>query len=110
WLRRSSTICIALLDLHQDAPDVDERVGLRLDLDPETRAERQEGWRAALEASALSSAAREAVAGDLAQRNQAGLGLALRAAAAWSGSGDGDVGAAVDARDREHLTLRLQRQ
>jgi hypothetical protein len=90
WLQRSASVCVALLDVHQDAPDIDGRVSLRVELDPQTRAERCEGWFSALGTLSLSDSMRDALATTLALRNQAGLGLALRAVAALNGSARGD--------------------
>ncbi len=79
WLRRSSTVCVALLDRHHDAPDVDGRLTLTLDLDPQDRDECRSLWQAALRGSAAPKALIEAAGRRLGERNWAGLGLAARA-------------------------------
>jgi hypothetical protein len=80
FLARSQTVSIVLLDRHQDAPDVDGRVQLPLDLDPRDAAERRQGWEAALSRphSAMEIVREAALA--LGHRSRAGAGLAHRVA------------------------------
>jgi ATP-dependent Clp protease ATP-binding subunit ClpA len=83
WLARSSTVAVALLDRHLDAPDVPDRLPLFLDLDPVGHDEKVLCWHAAIDASevgsALETADRHAASERLARRNPAGIGLAVRA-------------------------------
>jgi ATPase family associated with various cellular activities (AAA) len=79
WLARSATVAIALLDRHQDAPDVEDRIALTLDVDPVSTAERCSGWEAALASVPAPGATRQAAALELCRRNRGGAGLAFRA-------------------------------
>jgi hypothetical protein len=81
WLARSPTIAVALLDRHQDAPDVDDRIQLVIDVDPVDATERTHGWEAALRLlPEVPSAEIEYAAAALSRRSRAGSGLARRAA------------------------------
>jgi SpoVK/Ycf46/Vps4 family AAA+-type ATPase len=80
WLARSPTTCFALLDRHQDAPDVDGRVQIVVDLDPMDASERRRGWRAALDRPDAPASVLDETASTLAHRSRAGAGLARRAA------------------------------
>src|SRR5262249_14475077 len=51
WLARCTTVAVVLLDRHQDAPDVEERIAFTIDVDPISAAERRAAWEAALERS-----------------------------------------------------------
>jgi ATPase family protein associated with various cellular activities (AAA) len=81
WLRRSSTIAVALLDRHHDAPEVDGRITLTLAVDPLDAGERRQAWELALNEHAADRQLRSLIADALARRNQAGPGLARRAVA-----------------------------
>lgn len=80
WLRRGRTVSVALLDRHQDAPDVDSRLTLTLDLDPVSSAETRAIWENALRGSAAPRRLAPAAAALLGDRNRAGAGGASRAA------------------------------
>jgi hypothetical protein len=80
WLSRSPTACFALLDRHQDAPDVDGRIQILVDVDPSDASERRQGWKAALERPEVPCAVVDAAAEELAARSRAGAGFARRAA------------------------------
>jgi hypothetical protein len=80
WLRRSCSIAVALLDPHQDAPELDSRLTLTIPVDPLDRAERRQAWEDALREQAPKAKLRSEIAEALSQRNQAGAGLARRAA------------------------------
>ncbi len=93
FLSRSTTVAVALLDPHQDAPDLPERAQVAVSCDALDAAERRALWRAALESASaelgLASAPQlvhgeilAAVPQRLATRNRAGIGLARRALAA----------------------------
>jgi len=82
WLRRSPTVAVALLDKQQDAPDVDGRAALYLDLDPTSWDECHELWRRALARSPARRNLIEPAARILGDRSRAGMGLASRAALA----------------------------
>jgi SpoVK/Ycf46/Vps4 family AAA+-type ATPase len=80
WLRRSRTVCVALLDGQQDAPDVEGRLTLSLDLDPVSSAETRGIWEIALRGSGARRRLGSPAAALLGDRNRAGAGLASRAA------------------------------
>ncbi len=93
FLSRSTTLAVALLDPHQDAPDLPERAQVGVSCDPQDAAERRALWRAALEGASEQlrlSATPQLLHGELlsdvpqrlATRNRAGIGLARRALAA----------------------------
>ena len=81
WLSRSKTVAVALVDTHQDIPDVPGRVVLRLDLDPKSQEERSWIWSSVLARVDAEAATRAAATRRLAERNRAGIGLAMRALA-----------------------------
>ena len=80
WLHRSRTVCAALLDRHQDAPGVESRLILSLDVDPVSPAETRATWEIALCGSAARRRLAPQAAALLGDRNRAGAGLASRAA------------------------------
>jgi hypothetical protein len=80
WLRRSRTVCAALLDRQQDAPDVESRLILSLDVDPVSSAETRAIWEIALRGSGARRRLSPPAAALLGERNRAGAGLASRAA------------------------------
>jgi hypothetical protein len=79
WLARSTTVAMAILDRHQDAPDVEDRITLTLDVDPLDAEDRRAGWEAALGSVPAPRPARQAAALALGRRNRGGAGLAFRA-------------------------------
>jgi len=80
WLARSATAAFALLDRHQDAPDVEGRIQILVDVDPVDAAERRQGWEAALRSLGAPRAIIEAAAAELCHRGRCGAGLAQRVA------------------------------
>jgi hypothetical protein len=80
WLGRSPGAAVVLVDRHQDAPDVDARIVLPIDVDPVDTDERRLGWEAALGETPAPRPMIEAAAHRLARRSRAGVGLAVRAA------------------------------
>jgi hypothetical protein len=79
WLTRSTTVAIAILDRHQDAPDVDDRLVLPLDVDPESAEERSEAWAEALARAGVGPAVAAEAAEQLSARSRGGAGLIFRA-------------------------------
>lgn len=75
WLARSSTVAIAIVDPHQDAPELPEREIVLMEPEPRDVIERTEVWSRAL----ASAPGAENAAGRLARRNRAAAGLASRA-------------------------------
>jgi hypothetical protein len=100
FLARSPTAAIAMLDRHQDAPDVDGRIQLLIEVDAADAAERREGWDSALRDVPASLPVIEAAAAALCHRSRAGAGLALRAAQAI---------AEEPARDADELVSLVER-
>ncbi|MCA9634115.1 MAG: ATP-binding protein, partial [Myxococcales bacterium] len=93
FLSRSPTLAIALLDPHQDAPELPERAQVGVRCDAEDASERSALWSAALEGASEQLSLTHApqlvhaeilasVPRRLATRNRAGIGLARRALAA----------------------------
>lgn len=80
WLRRSKTVCFAVVDAHQDCPEVEGRLVVRIDADPVDLDERRLAWTAALAAAGVVPELGAGAAVLLAARNQAGIGLATHAA------------------------------
>lgn len=76
WLARSGTVAIAIIDRHQDAPDVPGRDLVLVEPDPLDAAERTEVWTRVLQEVEAPSP----TAARLARRNRAAAGLAARAA------------------------------
>jgi len=95
WLARSPTAAFALLDRHQDAPDVDGRIQILVDLDPVDATERRQGWEAALGGTLAPRAVIEGAAAALGHRSRAGAGVASRAALMLGDLATEDVGQLV---------------
>lgn len=105
WLARSTTVAVALLDRHQDAPDVEDRIALALDVDPIDGSERRAAWEAALARVRAPDAAREAAVEQLRLRNRGGIGLAFRAALVLGDRAFDEAGALVDAVEEQLAAL-----
>jgi SpoVK/Ycf46/Vps4 family AAA+-type ATPase len=107
WLSRSTTVAIVLLDRHQDAPDVEDRIVLSVDVDPADAEERRAGWGAALAGARAPSAVQEEAVEQLRQRNRSGAGLAFRAVRMLGERAHDDAGALVAAIE-EHLAALVR--
>jgi AAA+ superfamily predicted ATPase len=106
WLARSTTAAFALLDRHQDAPDVDDRIQILVDVDPLDATERRQGWEAALLQRPIASRpVVDAAVAELGHRSRAGAGLAYRAAAMIDGQPARDGGGLVDAVEQALAAL-----
>jgi AAA+ superfamily predicted ATPase len=105
FLSRSTTVGIALLDRHQDAPEVEGRIHLVVDLDPVDAAERRLGWEAALRRLGAPGAVVAAAAAELAQRSRSGAGLAQRVARMIEGRPAGDAAELVIAAEEALASL-----
>ncbi len=90
FLARSAGVAIAVLDRHQDAPDVDARIAITIEADPIDAAERRAGWLVAL------GEERAEAATTLSLRSRCGAGLALRAARMADGADEGELVAAIE--------------
>jgi hypothetical protein len=107
WLSRSKTVAIALVDVHQDVPDVPGRVSLRLELDAKSHEERKWIWSSVLMRLGVAPEPREAAANRLAERNRAGVGLATRALALRGNRDFGDA-ASIAAELESALVAQVQ--
>ena len=105
WLARSPTAAFALLDRHQDAPDVDGRIQILVDVDPIDATERRQGWEAALERLRAPRAIVEAAVVELGHRSRAGAGLAQRAALMIADQPARDTRELVDAAEQALASL-----
>lgn len=105
WLSRSSTICVALLDPHQDAPEIPERALVELSVDPVDVAERRAMWASQLVARGCAANISESVGFELATRSRAGAGLAARALRATQLSGEPRE---LVRRIESHLATQIQ--
>jgi SpoVK/Ycf46/Vps4 family AAA+-type ATPase len=101
WLSRSTTIAVALLDRHQDAPDVEDRIAFTVDVDPVDASERRAAWEVALGRTLAPGAVGAAAAEALSHRNRGGAGLAFRAVRMMGERAPGDV---------ESLALAVEEQ
>jgi SpoVK/Ycf46/Vps4 family AAA+-type ATPase len=105
FLARSPTAAVAMLDRHQDAPDVQGCVQLVIDVDAADAAERREGWEAALHDARAPRHAIEAVVSALPNRSRAGAGLALRAARTFADQPARDGQALLELAERALAAL-----
>jgi hypothetical protein len=80
WLARGASLAVALLDGHQDAPEVPGRQVVLLESDAGPLDERVHAWRQVLLRAGASEASAAPAAALLARRSRAGVGLAARAA------------------------------
>ncbi len=79
WLSRGVSVVFALLDPHQDPPDVPGRLTVSIELDLRDRTERLAVWHHALRVLPITEIARDAAAERLTTRSRAGIGTAHRA-------------------------------
>ena len=80
WLERSPTLAVAVLDRHQDAPEIPGRQLVLLETDAGALPARTHAWSQVLHERGAAPGVAGAAAELLARRSRAGIGLATRAA------------------------------